>query len=77
MCSLFQTIQYDCYRCSAMSEFLLTRAIISPRIMHFLYWNLRLLQTSDVKLKVCSSMMLNALKKLVGTDQCMDFANQV
>ena len=60
-----------------MSEFLLTRAITSAQITHFLFWHLRLLQASDIKLKVCSSMMLNALEKLVGTEHCMNFANQV
>lgn len=74
---LFQTLQYDCYPCSAMSKFLLTRALDSPRISHFLYWNLKLLQTSDIKLKTCSSMLLGALQSLVGTIRCMEFANQV
>lgn len=74
---LFQTLQYDCYPCSAMSKFLLTRAMDSPRISHFLYWNLKLLQTSDVKLRTCSSMLLRALQSLVGTIRWMEFANQV
>lgn len=74
---LFQTLQFDCYPCSAMSEFLLTRAIVSPQICHFLYWNLRLLQTSDIKLKSYSEMMLRALKSLVGTVRCMEFTSQV
>ena len=60
-----------------MSEFLLARAIASPRISHFLYWNLKLLQTSDVKFRTCSSMMLWALKNLIGTARSMEFANQV
>lgn len=77
MYNSFQTIRYDCYCRSAISEFLLTRAKVSPQISHFLYWNLRLLQVSDVKLKKCSNMMLTALEKIVGTDQCMEFTNQV
>ena len=59
-----------------MSKLLLTRALDSPRISHFLYWNLKLLQT-DMKSRTCSSMLLEALQSLVGTIRCMEFANQV
>lgn len=70
-------MQYDCYHCSAMSKFLLTRAIVSPRILHFLYWNLRLLEASNLRMKARSNLMLKALEKLVGTDQSVEFSNQV
>ena len=60
-----------------MSEFLLKRAIVSPRILHFLYWNLRLLEVINLKMKARSNLMLRAIEKLVGTDKCIEFCNQV
>lgn len=37
---LLQALKHDCYDVSALAEFLLTKALESPRIAHHLYWSL-------------------------------------
>jgi len=45
-----QSLKHECYETSAMAELLLTKATLSPRIAHYLYWyvHIPLGQYSDV-----------------------------
>jgi phosphatidylinositol-4-phosphate 3-kinase len=74
---LVQSLRHDNYERSAMAELLLRRAVLSPRVAHSLYWQLRILATgSGERYGARYRNMTQALDVLLGERIRAEFTTQ-